>query len=122
MSKQSTGAKIAEGLGVAALAATAAAAYYFTGKEGKKHQKQAKAWAKQAKTEMIKKIRSMEKVSQQSYMKASQEVLAKYKQVKNIDPKELKALGAELKKHWSSISKQALKLGAKKPLEKKKKK
>ncbi len=103
--------KIAEGLGLAALAATAAATYFFYGKGGKKRQKQLSAWSKKAKDEMVKKIKSMEKVSKQNYETAAQEVLAKYKQIKNIDPKELENLGKELKSQWQKISGDLSKLG-----------
>jgi hypothetical protein len=41
--------------------------------------------------------------------------LAKYKQIKNIDPKEVEALGKELKGHWEKIAKDLSKMGSKKP-------
>jgi len=110
----STGAKVATGLGVAALAAAAAATYYFAGPKGKQHQKQAKAWAGQAKAEMLKKIKGMKTVSKAAYQKAAREVMAKYKQAKNVDAGELAALGKEIQSHWNSISKEVAKLGAKK--------
>jgi uncharacterized protein HemX len=109
--------KIAEGLGIAALAAGAAAAaagYYFYGKEGKAHRKMAASWTKKAKTEMVKKIKEMKTLSKENYDKAATEVMAKYKQAKNIDPKELQELGQELKGHWEKISKQVSQLGVKK--------
>jgi len=114
--------KLAEGLGIAALAAGAAAAaagYYFYGEGGKKHRKQAAAWSKQAKTEMVKKIRQMESLSKTAYNQAAREVMAKYKQAKNIDPAELQAFGLELKGHWDKISKEIVKLGAGKTTAKK---
>jgi hypothetical protein len=105
--------KVAEGLGIAALAGAAAATYFFYGKAGEKHRKQAAAWSKSAKAEMVKKLKVMKTVSKKTYDDAAREVMAKYKQAKNIDPKELTAFGAELKQHWENISRQALKLGAK---------
>ena len=120
--KSSTAKKVAMGLGLAALAAGAAAAaatYYFKGPKGKQHQKHAKAWAKKAKVEMVAKIKKMEKVSKTAYDEASREILAKYKQVKNIQPHELQALGKELQNHWSKIAKDVAKLGTKKTAEKK---
>jgi hypothetical protein len=117
MTKKSSGVKIAEGLGVAALAAgvaAVAAGYYFSGKEGKKHRKQVSAWSKQAKMEMVKRLKEMRTVSKQAYNKAAGEVLAKYKQAKNVDPEELMAFGQEIKGHWDKISKEVKKLGAKK--------
>ena len=122
MSKKSTSKKIAGGLGLAALAAGAAAVaagYYFTGKEGKKNLKKLSGWSKKANAEMLVKIKQMKAVSKQTYDHAAKEVLAKYKQAKNIDPKELEAFGRELKRHWEKISKEVTKLGAKKKTAKK---
>lgn len=122
--KRSSAIKIAEGLGIAALAAGAAAAaagIYFSGKEGKKRLKQLSGWSKKAKIEMLQKIKKMKTVSKQAYDQAAKEVLAKYKQAKNIDPKELQAFGRELKSHWNKISKEVSKLGAKKPAPKRRK-
>ncbi len=114
MKKTSGAGKVAGVLGLAAgVVAAAAAGYYFYGKGGKAHRKQASAWSKSAKLEMLKKIKRMKSVSKAAYHKASDEVMAKYKQVKNIDPKELQLFGRELKAHWAKISKDALKLANK---------
>jgi uncharacterized protein HemX len=124
MATKKPASKLAEGLGLAALAAGAAAAaagYYFYGTQGKAHRKTAAAWTKKAKTEMIKKIKEMKSVSKQNYDKAASEVMAKYKQAKNIDPKELQELGQELKSHWEKISKQVSQLGIKKVVPSRKK-
>jgi uncharacterized protein YktA (UPF0223 family) len=107
--KISTATKVAGGLGLAALAAGAAATYYFSGPEGKKHQKIVKGWAKKAQAELVSKMKQMETVSKKGYEQATSEVLEKYKQVKNIDPAELNALGKELKGHWDNISKSLVK-------------
>jgi len=121
MAKGSATKKIAGGLGLAALAAAAATTYYFYGKDGKKHRADAKHWGHAAKGEMLKKIKGMKQVSKQTYEQAVREVLAKYKQAKNIDPAELVALGTELKGHWDDISKNLAKMGAKKPAAKSRK-
>lgn len=116
MNKKSSANKLAQGLGLAALtagAAAVAAGYYFSGKEGKKHLKQLSGWNKKAKADMLQKIKNMRTVSKQAYDAAAKEVLAKYKQAKNIDPKELQAFGRELKGHWEKIAKEVSKLGAK---------
>ncbi|HYV33311.1 MAG TPA: hypothetical protein VE973_00480 [Candidatus Limnocylindria bacterium] len=112
--KTSTGTKVAAGLGVAALAAAAAATYYLSGPNGKKHRKQVSVWAGKAKKEMVQKIKGMKTFGKAAYEKAAKEVLAKYKQAKNIDPKELQALSQEIKTHWNKIAKDVAKLGAKK--------
>ncbi|MFA5991549.1 MAG: hypothetical protein WC794_04890 [Candidatus Doudnabacteria bacterium] len=117
---QKTTKKIAEGLGLAALAAGAAATYFFYGQDGKKNRKTLTAWSKKAKEEMVKKIKGMKKVSKANYEVAAKEVLAKYKQIKNIDPKDVEVLGKELKGHWQKISGDLTKLGqTKKPVVKK---
>ncbi len=108
--------QIAEGLGLAALAAGAAATYFFAGTHGEKNRKQLSAWGKKAKEELVKKIKVMEKVSKTNYEIATKEILAKYKQIKNIDPKEVEALGKELKAHWQKISGDLAKVGSKKPV------
>lgn len=112
--KTSSAGKVAAGLGVAALAAAAAGAYYFAGPSGKKHRNKLNSWAKKAKDEMLQKIKAMKTVSKRAYEDASREVLAKYKQAKNIDPKELADLGREIKGHWDKISRDAAKLGKRK--------
>lgn len=113
MKKTSSAGKVAGVLGLAAGVAAVAAGYYFYGKNGKEHRKQASAWSKKAKMEMLQKIKQMKTVSQAAYHKAVGEVLAKYKQIKNIDPKELQSFGQELKAHWTEISKKAAKLAKK---------
>ncbi len=123
MQKKTTAAKVAGSLGMAALAAGAAAAaagYYFSGKKGKKHLKELSGWSKKAKSDLLEKVKKMKSVSKQAYNQAAEEVLAKYKQAKNIDPKELQAFGLELKSHWEKIVNEATNLVAKKPAIKKK--
>lgn len=112
--KTSNAEKMAGAVGLAAAGVAAVATgYYFYGKGGKAHRKEASAWTKKAKLEMLQRIKQMKVVSGAAYHKAASEVLAKYKQVKNIDPKELQTFGKELKAHWEKISKDASKLSAK---------
>lgn len=112
MTKTSSTEKVAEVMGLAAAGVAAiAAGYYFYGKGGKGHRKQASIWTKKAKTEMLKKIKDMKAVSQPAYHKAVKEILEKYKLVKNVDPLELQNFGKELSSHWTQISKEAAKLG-----------
>jgi len=108
---EKTTKKIAEGSGLAALAAGAAATYFFYGQGNNKRRKQLSAWSKKAKEDMVKKIKAMEKVSKQNYEMATKEILAKYKQIKNIAPKDVEILGKELKSHWQKISADLVKLG-----------
>ena len=113
MEKTSSGTKVVGILGLATGVAAAAAGYYFFGKDGKEHRKEVSNWKKKAKMEMLEKIKQMESVTQTAYHKAAEEVLAKYKLVKDIDPKELQNFGQELRAHWEEISKQAAKLSGK---------
>jgi hypothetical protein len=113
MEKTSAGVKVAGVLGLAAGAATVAAGYYFFGKDGKEHRKEAGNWTKKAKMEMLEKIKDMKEVSKDAYQEALEEVLEKYKELKGVDPKELKKFGHELMAHWEKISKDAAKLADK---------
>lgn len=97
------GSGISAGMGIAALAAAAAGAYYFYGKDGSKHRKNLKSWAVKARGEVMERVEKLRDVSQDTYSKAVEQVMDKYKRVKNIDPRELAELGAELKGHWDRI-------------------
>lgn len=92
-------------VGLAALAAAAAGAYYFYGsKNAAKHRKQMKSWTVKAKAEVMEKMEQMNNLSQGAYEKAVAEVTNKYKHFKNVPPKELQNLSKELKSHWKSIA------------------
>lgn len=113
----STSGKVAGGaLGLAAGVAAIAAGYYFFGKDGKANRKAAGDWAHSAKKEMLEKIKQMKKVSEDAYRKDLEETLAKYKELKGINPKDLQNFGEELMAHWKKISKDAAKLGSKRPI------
>lgn len=98
------GAAVA-GVALAAVAAAAAGAYFFGTKEGAKNRKVIGAWAKKAKTEVMKEIKVGKITTKKAYHDAVAQVMAKYKNVKNVDPKEVVATIAEMKKHWVSIEK-----------------
>jgi hypothetical protein len=112
--KTSNAGKVAGAVGLAAAAVAAAATgYYFYGKGGKAHRKEAGEWTKKAKTEVLGKIKQMKDVTQETYNKVVEDVLAKYKKIKSIDLKELQIFGQELKAHWEQISKEAAILSGK---------
>jgi uncharacterized protein HemX len=90
---------------IAAVAATAAGVYFFGTKQGVKDRKKIGAWAVSAKKEVIKEFKKGEKVSKKAYHDVIKQVMAKYSDVKNIDPSEVKATIAELQKHWKGIEK-----------------
>jgi hypothetical protein len=91
------------GLGVAAIAAAAAGAYYFYGKDGAKNRKQLKSWMVRAKGEVMEKVEKLSNVSQETYEKAIADVMKKYKNLKNATPAEIAALTKDLKGHWRAI-------------------
>ena len=95
-----TGAKL--GLGLMA-AAAAAGAYYFYGKDGAKHRKDLKGWMVKAQGEVMEKIEGLTDLTENSYYQTVNDVMAKYKKLKTITPKELDALTKELKAHWKAI-------------------
>ena len=100
----SSGSKEAIGLGVAAIAAAAAGAYYLYGsKEGKAHRHAVKSWMLKAKAEVMDEIENMKEVNEDTYKLAIAKVAKKYKDVKGMDRAELAALVATLHGHWKDI-------------------
>jgi hypothetical protein len=94
-------------LGLAAIAAGAAGAYFLYGtKDGAKMKKQIKGWTVKMKGEVIHKMESMKDVSEENYHMLIDEVQKKYRGAKSIDASELDSLVAELKTHWKNIKKE----------------
>lgn len=102
--KKSQKKAVAVGAGVAALAAAAAGAYFFTGKRGVKNRKKVSSWTAKAKRDVMSEMGKMKKVSKDTYNKTVDTVLANYKSVKSIDKKELADVTNELKAHWNAIA------------------
>lgn len=99
--------KVAVGVGVgltAIAAASAAGAYFFAGKRGAKNRAKVAKWAEAAKTDVLKEIKGLKKVTKQSYTATVDKVMEQYKKAKKVDPKELLAVAGELKSHWDSIT------------------
>ena len=105
MKKATTGAKVAVGAGIAALAAFAAAGYFLYGKDGAKNRKKVRGWMLKAKGEVLEGVEKMKDVSEADYKLIVDKVGAKYKAVKNIDPAEVEAMVRELHGHWKNIKK-----------------
>lgn len=97
---------VAVGALTALAAAAAAGTYFFGGKGGAKNRKKATAWAEKAKKQIVAQLKAMEKVTKSSYNQAVDSVAKQYKELKNVDPKELQDLTKELKGHWDSITKE----------------
>jgi hypothetical protein len=102
MAKANNG--LGTGLTVAALAAGAAGAYYFYGKNGAKNRKTLKGWMVKAQGEVMEKVEDLTDVSQKTYYGIVEDVLKKYKKLQKIAPNEVALLTKELKGHWASIS------------------
>lgn len=100
--KGSSAAKVAAiGVGVAGLAATA---YFFLGPQGKKHQKNAKAWAIKMKAEVIEKMEMAHDITEPIYHGIIDSVAKEYATTNKASRAEIKALAQDLKKHWNTIS------------------
>jgi hypothetical protein len=91
----------------ASLAGLAATAYFFLGPKGKEHQKDAKAWASKMKGDVLKKLETARDISEPVYHKIIDSVAAKHEKGLKSNPKEIRALAQDLKKHWKTISNSA---------------
>ena len=92
----------------ASLAGLAASAYYFFGKDGSKHQKQVKSWALKMKAEVIGKLEQAREITEPVYHDIIDAVAREYMKGMKDNKTEVEALAADLKKHWKSISKNAI--------------
>ena len=97
----------AVGIGAGIAAAAALGAYFLYGKDGAKNRKKVKGWALKAKGEILERLEQLQDVSEDAYHNIVEQVTARYKDAKNVDAKELKAIIAEAKKHWVSMKKKA---------------
>ncbi len=105
-------AKVGIVLGVGAAIATTAGAYFlYETKKGEEVKEELKDYIVKIKKEVIKKLGGLKEVGESTYHNVIDEVVRKYNGVKNIDPKELDAIGADLKSHWKNIIKD-IKIGS----------
>jgi|ERR1035437_1882351 hypothetical protein len=110
----SRGSKEAIGLGVAAIAAAAAGAYYLYGSaKSKAHRSAVKSWMLHAKAEVMSEIEKMKQVNEGAYKDAVAKVTKKYKAMKGMDRAELAALATTLHGHWKDIRREIEKAGRK---------
>lgn len=87
----------------ASLAGLAATAYFFFGPNGKKHQKNAKAWAIKMKGDVIEKLESAKEVTEPIYNNIIDTVANKYTKGTKATQEEINELAKDLKKHWKTI-------------------
>lgn len=104
---QKTGGKVL-GLGVAALAAAAAGAYFLYGKDGAKNRKKIHGWTLKMKGEVLERMEQLKEVSEEVYAKVIDEVGDKYRKLQNVDMSELDATVKDLKRHWKNIKRDVL--------------
>ena len=97
------------GLGLTALAAAAAGAYFLYGKDGVKNRKKVSSWMFKMRGEVQENIGTLMEVNKTSYNKVVDDVARHYKALKQVDKKELDQMVRELKGHWNSISAQVIK-------------
>jgi ribosomal protein S13 len=96
----STGAMVAIGASVAALAA---GGYYFFGPEGKQHRGKLKGWMIRMKGEIVEKMENAKDLTQAAYDKIVDGVAAKYLKNTNISAMDVKMLVDRLKRDWKGI-------------------
>lgn len=96
------------GLGIAALAAAAAGAYFLYGKTAPKQKKKIRGWMLRMKGEVMEGLEGLRDVSEESYDKVVEKVSKKYEQAKNIDKSEVDAITKELKGYWKNISRHVM--------------
>jgi hypothetical protein len=84
-----------------------AAAYFFLGPKGKKHQKDAKAWAIKMKGDVVEKLENIKDVSEPVYHEIVDGVAEEYKKGMKAGKLEIEELAADLKKHWKTLSRSA---------------
>ncbi|MEK7095531.1 MAG: hypothetical protein AAB917_02620 [Patescibacteria group bacterium] len=102
------------GLGVAAVAAAAAGAYFLYGSaKGPARRKALKSWMVKMKGEVMEEVEKMQDLSEELYHAAIDKVKEKYSQMKEIDATELEAVVKRLKGHWKDIKKEVKKVATK---------
>lgn len=92
------------GLGVAALAATAGA-YYFFGKDGAKHRKSAQSWVSSAKKDVLAEVKKLKVINEKTYSTVATKVMKKYQKFQKENPEAYALLIKEFKSHWPKIKK-----------------
>lgn len=96
-------AKTVGAVALATLAAMIAGAYFFGGSEATKRRKLVRGWAMRAKADVLDSMERLADVDKQTYLDAVAAVLKRYETMKDIDAKELAALGKELRGYWNEV-------------------
>ena len=99
--------KCCSGLGLAIVAAAAAAGYFLYGsKKSAGNRKKIKGWTLKAKGEVLERIEKLKDVSEDEYNKIIDSVSAKYSKMKDVDEDEVKESMNDLRKYWKNIQKE----------------
>lgn len=99
---------------IAAGALTALGAYFIYGtKAGKPVRKAIKGWMIKAKGEILEKLEEAGDLTESAYHNVVEEVLSKYRNLKNVTAEDLAMLAGELRGSWVAIQKQLKNSGKK---------
>lgn len=96
-------AKTIGAVALTTLAAMIAGAYFFGSSEATKRRRLVRGWAMRAKADVLDSIERLSNVDRQTYLDAVDAVLKRYQAMKEIDAKELVALGKELRGYWKDV-------------------
>lgn len=95
------------GAGLAVVAATAAAGYYFYASKGaKKHRKIAAKWANNMKSEVMREAKKLENASPKTFAAIVDRVAETYQGVRSIKANDVKRAAKELKANWDKIQRE----------------
>lgn len=98
-------------LAAAAIAAVAGAGYYFyASKDAKKHRRETAKWAKDLKSDVVKRARALKKINRDTVAGIVKQSARAYEGVRNLDRGEIDRAARELKNNWRKIA-QELKKG-----------
>ncbi len=90
-------------IGLATVIAAAASMYFLYGKNGAQRRKKVRGWAVKVKKEVIEQLKNLKEFNQAAYNRVIDNVGNRYKQLKSIDPAEIRKVMGELKSHWKNI-------------------
>ena len=96
--------KKAVGLGIAALAAAAAGAYYLYGSDkAARNRRKVKSWMLRMKAEVMDKIEDAKDLTKDGYDKVIDSVSEKYRALKDVDEEEVSELADRMRSHWNDL-------------------
>jgi gas vesicle protein len=104
-SEMSVGKAAVIGAGVVA---ASAGAYYLLGPKGKQHQKKAKIWMAEIKTEVEKELKKVKSVTKPLYQNTVDAIATTYSKQYKEHANEINAFAKKLKGEWKSVQSKAL--------------